>query len=122
MGLGITGTGYEYANCDLALPLALRLAPPSAGTDVPAEFSLHRRDEIRAPEWAAVGAQPVEAVERRLFVERQFQEFGEARGRCSAGPTLTSGSSRPARWARTLDHGHPSGEAASPARTGLNAR
>ncbi len=44
-----------------------------------AEFHLDHRDEVLSAERAPVGAEGLELVERRLLVERQFQEIGEAR-------------------------------------------
>jgi hypothetical protein len=101
----------------------LRLAPASAWPDCSTQFPLHHGDEIRGAERAAVGARPVEAVERRLFVKRQLQEIGESRRALQRRAdmdqrVIANGKMR----APTLDHGHASGEAASPARTGLNAR
>ena len=57
----------------------MRLAPPLARADSVAELHLDHRDEVLAAERAPVGAQGLESVERRLLVERQFQEIGEPR-------------------------------------------
>ena len=55
------------------------LSPPLARADLAAELRLDHRDEVLSAERAPVGAEGLEPVERRLLVERQFQEIGEAR-------------------------------------------
>ena len=82
-------------------PPGVRLSHPLARPDRSTEPHLDHRDEVVAAERAAVRAQGLESVERRLIAGRQFQQIGEPR-RSSAGPTSTSASSRPlklrARW------------------------
>ena len=57
----------------------MRLSPPLGRPDLAAELRLDHRDELRAAERALVRTAVLESVERRLLVERQFQEIGEAR-------------------------------------------
>ena len=57
----------------------MRFSPPLARPDLAAELHPDHRDEVLSAERAPVRAQGLEPVERRLLVERQFQEIGEPR-------------------------------------------
>jgi hypothetical protein len=101
----------------------VRLSPPLARADSVAELHLDHRDELLSAERAPVGAHGLESVERRLLVERQFQEIGEARRSLERRADRNQRVVAPLKDAGlTLDHGHARGDAASRARTGLNAR
>ena len=72
-----TGTGYAFS---ISIhPPSARLSPPFARPDAAAELRLDPGDEIFSAERAPIPAKALEPVERRLLVERQFQEIGEAR-------------------------------------------
>ena len=79
-----------------------------------AELHLDHRDEVLSAERAPVGAEGLESVERRLLVEREFQEIGEARRSLKRWADLDQRVVAPLKDARlTLDHGHARGDAAS---------
>jgi hypothetical protein len=84
-----------------------RLSPPLARADRVAELHLDHRDEVPTAERAPVGAEGLESVERRLLVERQFREIGEARRSLKRRANLDQRVVAPLEDARlTLDHGH----------------
>jgi hypothetical protein len=85
----------------------VRLSPACPGAYSVAELHLDHRDELLSAEQAPVRAEGLESVERRLLVERQFQEIGEQRRSLERRADLDQRVVAPLKDARlTLDHGH----------------